>query len=157
MLLGRQRDVEMVDAFACGDLRRLGCRTEQRQAAVAEMIAGRLVVDEADDLVAQLPVLDDLVRDEASELARARDQNAFEADAGAPPALERFTHELARCERQRNVQNEEDAPHRLRHLERAARLRLARREVDLHVDGRDDAEDDGEDAADEDGKEVVDA
>ena len=48
-------------------------------------------------------------------------------------------------------------PDRLRHLEDAACLGRAGREVRLHVQRGDDAEDDGEDAADEDGEEVVDA
>ena len=72
MLLGRQRDVEMIDRFALRDLGGLVDRAEQRQAAVAEVIAGRPVVDEADDLIAELAVLEDLVGDQASELARAR-------------------------------------------------------------------------------------
>src|SRR5581483_5045777 len=121
------------------------------------MVAGRPVVDEADDLIAELAVLEDLVGDEASELAGAGDQNLLEADAGAPPALEHLAHQLARRERQRDVDGEKDRPDRLRYLERAAVLRGPRREVRLHVQRRDDAEDDGEDAADENGEEVVDA
>ena len=55
------------------------------------------------------------------------------------------------------MSDEEERPDQLRHLERAARLRVVGREVGLDVQRRDDAEDDGEDAADEDGEEVVDA
>ena len=97
-------------------------RAEQRQAAVAEVIAGRAVVDEADDLIAELAVLEDLVGDQAAELAGAGDQNPLQADAGAPAALEHLAHELARREGQRDVQDEEDRPDHLRDLERAARL-----------------------------------
>ena len=102
-------------------------------------------------------MLENLVGDEAAELARAGDQNPLEADARAPAALEHLAHELARRERQRDVEDEEDAPDDLRHFEGAAILRGAGREVGLHVQRGDDAEDDGENAADEDGEEVVDA
>ena len=47
-------------------------RAEQRQPAVAEVIAGCAVVDEADDLIAELAMLEDLVGDEPAELARRR-------------------------------------------------------------------------------------
>ena len=40
VLLGRQRDVEMIDRFADRDLGRFVDRAEQRQAAVPEVIAG---------------------------------------------------------------------------------------------------------------------
>ena len=56
-----------------------------------------------------------------------------------------------------DVEDEEDRPDDLRHLERAAILRRVAREVGLDVQRRDDAEDDREDAADEHGEEVVDA
>ena len=72
VLFGRQRDVEMVDVLARRDLGRFVERAEQRQPAVAEMIAGGAVVDEADDLIAELAMLEDLVGDQAAELAGAR-------------------------------------------------------------------------------------
>ena len=90
MLVERQRDVELVDPLALGDLAGLGERAEQRQAAVAEVIAAGAVVDEPDDLEAQLAVLEDLVGDQPAEVAGAGDQDALEADAGAPAALERL-------------------------------------------------------------------
>ena len=133
VLLRRQRDVEVVDPFAGRDFGRLLRRPEQRQAAVPEVIAGGAIVHEADDLIAELAVLEDLVGDEAPELAGAGDENALQADARAPPPLEQLAHELARREGERDVQHEEDAPHRLRHLERAARFRRGRREIRLHV------------------------
>ena len=96
VLFERQRDVELIDALALQDLAGLGERAEQRQAAIAEMIAAGAVVDEADDLVAELAVLEHLVGDQPPELARAGDQHPLEADAGAPAALERLAHQLAR-------------------------------------------------------------
>src|SRR5262249_40439368 len=120
VLLGRQRDIEVIDAFAGCDLRRLLGGAEEREAAIAEVIARRPIVDEADDLVAELSVLEDLVGDQAPELAGTRDENALEADAGAPAPLERFAHQLARREGERDVQHEEEAPRRLRHFERTA-------------------------------------
>ena len=120
------------------------------------MIAGRAVVHEPDDLIAELAVLEDLVRDEAAQLAGSGDQNPLQPDAGAPAALEHLAHELARRVGGRGVQDEEDAPDHLRHLEGAAGPE-AGREVGLHVQRRDDAEDHREDAADEHGEEIVDA
>ena len=60
------------------------------------MIAAGAIVDEADDLEAELAVLEDLVGDDASEIAGAGDQHALQADAGAPAPLERLAHQLAR-------------------------------------------------------------
>ena len=71
-------------------------RAEQRQAAIADVIAAGPIVDEADQLEAELAVLEDLVGDHPSEIAGAGDQHALEADAGPPAPLERFAHELAR-------------------------------------------------------------
>src|SRR5262249_50123553 len=56
-----------------------------------------------------------------------------------------------------DVQDQEDPPDCLRDFERAAVLGSAGREVGLHVQGCDDAEDDGENGADEYGKEIVNA
>ena len=106
---------------------------EQRQTAIAEVIAGRAIVHEPDDLIAELAVLDDLVRDQTTQLAGSGDQNPLQPDAGAPAALEHIAHELARSVGGRGVQDEEDAPHHLRDLEDAAgpegrwRSRSARR------------------------------
>ena len=76
----------------------------------------------------------------------------LQAQAGAPPALERLAHQLAQRERERDVQDQEQAPHGLRHLVGAA---VVGRDVGLHVQRGDDAEHDREDGADEDGEEVV--
>ena len=96
VLVERQRDVEVVDVLAADDLVGVGERAEQRQAAVADVIAGRAIVDEADQLEAELAVLEHLVGDHAPEIAGAGDQHALEADAGLPAPLERFADELAR-------------------------------------------------------------
>ena len=157
VLFGRQRDVKVIDSLARRDLGRLADRAEQRQSAVAEMIARRPVVDEADDLIPELAMLQNLVGDQTPELAGARDENALEADAGAPASLQNFSDELARGIGERHVEDEEDRPDGLRDLERAAALRLGAREIGLDVQRRDDAEHDGENAADEDGEEIVDA
>jgi hypothetical protein len=157
VLFGRQRHVEVIHALAARDLAGLVERAEDRQPAMPEVVAPRPVVDEADDVVAQLAVLENSVRDEAAELAGARDENPLQPDAGAPPALERLAHQLARCERQQHVEGEEERPDDLRHLVRAAILELVGNVVRLEVQRGDDPEHDGEDAADEDGEEVVDA
>ena len=96
VLFRRQRHVQVIDRFALGDLRRFVDRAEQRQPAVSEVIAGGAIVDEPDDLIAELAVLDDLVGDEAAQLAGSRNQDPLQTDAGAPPALEHVAHELAR-------------------------------------------------------------
>ncbi len=96
VLLERQRDVQVIDALALGDLADLGERAEQRQAAVADVIAAGAVVHEADHLVAELAVLQDAVGHHAAEVAGAGDQDPLQADAGAPAALEQLAHDLAR-------------------------------------------------------------
>ena len=48
VLLERQRHVDVIDPFLPDDLVRLAERAEQRQAAVADVIAGGPVVEEAD-------------------------------------------------------------------------------------------------------------
>ncbi len=60
------------------------------------MIAAVAIVDEPDDLEPQLAMFEDLVGDQASEVARAGDQDPLEADPRAPSPLERFAHELSR-------------------------------------------------------------
>ena len=147
----------MIDRLARRNLGGVVDRAEQREAAIAEMIAGRAIVDEADDLVPELTAFENSVGDEASQLARSGDENPLEADAGAPAPLEDFAHDLARREGERDVQDQEDRPGGLRDFERAAIPRGGRGEVNLDVRRRHDAEDDGEDAPDEDGEEIVDA
>ena len=88
------------------------------------MIAARAIVDEADDLIAELAMLEHLVRDHAAKLAGAGNQDAPQPDAGGPAPLERFAHELARQVAERDVEQQEDAPDRLRHLIRADRARV---------------------------------
>ena len=157
MLVERQGDVELIDPIALQDVAGLGQRPEQRQAAIADVVAAGLVVDEADHLVAELVVLEQLVDDHAAQLAGAGDEDALEADALAPAPLQRFADQLARGVGERDVDDEEQAPDQLRHLEGAAVLEVVGDVVGLDVEGGDDAEDDGQDAADEDGEEVVDA
>ena len=67
--------------LAADDLVGVVERAEQRQAAVADVVAAGAVVDEADDLEAELAVLEDLVGDQPAEVAGAGDQHALEADA----------------------------------------------------------------------------
>ena len=81
----------------------------------------------------------------------------FRPDARAPAPLERPAHGFPRQERQRDVQQQEQAPDHPGHLERAAVLHRGRRVVRLDVERREDAQDDADDAAHEDGEEVVDA
>jgi hypothetical protein len=49
VLFERQRDVEVVDAFALDDVVGLGERPENRDAAIADVIAAGAIVEEADD------------------------------------------------------------------------------------------------------------
>ena len=74
VLFERQRDVDVIDAFLPDDLVRLAQRAEQRQAAIADVIAGGAVVEEADDLEPELAVLEHLVGDQPSEIAGAGDR-----------------------------------------------------------------------------------
>ena len=110
-----------------------------------------------DDVVPELAVLQNLVGDQPAELAGAGDENSLQADARAPSTLEQLAHHLARGEREDHVEDEEQRPHELRDLVRAAVLHLVGHVVRLEVQRRDDPEDHREDAADEDGEEVVDA
>ena len=81
MLLRWQRHVEVVHGLTNRDLRRLVDRAEQRQPAITKVIAGGFVIDEADDLIPQLAMFQNLVGDEPSELSRPRDQNSLEAES----------------------------------------------------------------------------
>ena len=97
VLFERERDIEMIDALLPDDLAAFGERAEQRQAAVADVVACGSIVEEADDLEPELAVLEQLVRDEPAEVAGTRDQHALEPDARraigarAPPARARAT------------------------------------------------------------------
>ena len=126
VLVERQGDVELIDPIALQDVAGLGQRAEQRQAAIADVVAAGLVVDEADHLVAELVVLEQLVDDHPAQLAGAGDEDALEADALAPAPLQRFADQLARGVGERDVDDEEEAPDQLRHLERAAVLQVRR-------------------------------
>src|ERR1043166_4153167 len=152
MLLGRERDIQVVDLLARRDLCRLFKRAEHRQTAVAEVIA-RAIVDEADDLIAKLAVFDDLVGDDAAKLARAGDENAPQPEPRLPATLEHFAHDLPQRERQPDVEDDEQRPDRVRDLVGAA---IVRRDVRLDVQRDENAEDNRDDRADEDGEEVVD-
>ena len=157
VLLERQRHVEVVDLLVGDDVGGVAERAEQGQPAIAEMIAACLVVDESHDLVSELAMLEDAIRDDAAEIAGAGDQDLAQPDARQPAPLQRFADELARQVTERDVGDEEEAPDDPRHFERAdLALRLAG-VIRLVEQRRDDAQDDGEDAADEDVEEVVDA
>ena len=118
----------MIDLLALHDVGRLAQPAEQRQPAIAEVIAAGAIVDEADDLVAELAMLEDLVGDHPPEVARAGDENAPQPDAGGPAPLERLAHQLARQIAERDVEDQEDGPHPPRHFVGAgqAQLRPAR-------------------------------
>ena len=68
------------------------------------------IVDEADQLEAQLAVLEDAVGDHPAEIAGADDQHASQADAGAPAAPQQVAHDLARGVREDDVQQRGRAP-----------------------------------------------
>ena len=113
------------------------------------------VVEEADDLEAELAVLEDLVGDDPPEVAGAGDQHPLEADARAPAALERFADELARGVGEGDVQDEEEQPDKLRDLVEPDVLDRFGGVVGLVVERAAEAEDHGEDGPDEDPEEVV--
>ena len=96
VLVEGQRDVDMVDSLALDDFVGIPEHAEQRQAAIADVIAAGAIVDEADDLEPELAVLEHLVGDQPPEIAGAGDQHALEADPGSPSPFERLAHELAR-------------------------------------------------------------
>ena len=72
VLFERQRDVEVIDAFLADDLAAFGQRAEQRQPAVADVIARGAIVEEADDLEPELAVLEQLVGHEPARGRRRR-------------------------------------------------------------------------------------
>ena len=102
-------------------------------------------------------MLEDLVGDDAPEIAGAGDEDPLEADAGAPAALERLADELARRVGEGDVQDEEEQPDPLRDFVEPDVLDGFRGVVGLVVERAAEAEDDGEDRPDEDPEEVVDA
>src|SRR5687768_11064613 len=106
----------MIDLLPAGDAPDLGERSEQRE-MIGLGAASIDVVYEADHLIAQLAVLKYALRHHASEFAGARDQDALEPDAGAPPSLEQLAHDLARAVRRQDVEHEEQRPDGLRDLE----------------------------------------
>ncbi len=108
-------------------------RAEQRQAAVAQVIAAGAIVDEADHLIAELAVLKNLLGDDAAEVAGAGNQDALQSEARFPAPLEHLAHELARSERQRDVDHQEQGPDDARDLIRADGLFLGRRVVRVDV------------------------
>src|SRR5262245_30454475 len=118
------------------------------------MIAGGPIVDESDDLIAELPVFEDLVSDQAAEVAASGNQDLFEADPRAPAPLEDLSHELTRRERQRNVQDQKDDPDRLRNFQ-CPGVAGADDDVGLDVQRRHHAEQHCEDAPDKDRKEII--
>ena len=157
VLFQRKRDVDVIDVLLADDLVGLVQRAEQRQAAIADVIAGRAVVEEADDLESQLAMLEDLVGDQLSEIAGAGNQHALQTDAGLPSPFERLAHELARRIGENDVDDQVERPDELRDLVHAEVLQRIGHVVGVVVQRAADAEDDGENAADEHGEEVVDA
>ena len=157
MLLERQRHVDVIDPFLPDDLVRFGERAEQRESAVPDVIARSPVVQEADDLESELAMLEDLVGDHLAEVARPRDQDALQADAGFPPVFERLADDLPRTVREGNVDRDEHRPAELRHLVDALVFQFLGQPVRLEIQGAEEAQDDRQNGADEDGEEVVDA
>ena len=145
----------MIDGFALRDFGGVVQCAEQREAAVADGVAAGAVVQEADNLVAELAVLENLVGDQPPQLAGTRDHDPFEADAGTPAPLERLAHDFARREREDDVDEQESSPDQLRDLVRPAILELVGDVVRLEIQRRDHAEHDRQDAADEDSEEIV--
>src|SRR5688572_19089978 len=157
VLLERERHVEMIDALALRDVGNFVERAEQREPAVADVVAAGPIVEKTDHLVAELAVLEDPIGDHPAQIAGAGDEDALEADAGAPAPFEQLTHALPGRVGEQHVQDEEKAPDQLRHLVRAACLCLFRGVVRLHVQGRHHAQHHRQDAADQHGEEIVDA
>ena len=84
VLFERQRDVEVIDPLAANDLVGVVEPAEQRQASITDVVPDGAIVDEPEQLEAQFPVIEHLVRDHAAEIARSRNQHALEADARLP-------------------------------------------------------------------------
>src|SRR5258708_17417000 len=129
-------------------------RAGQGNPAVADVVP-HAVVEKSHDLESQLGMREALAGDDAAEVPRAGDQDALEADARPPAALERLAYELARRVRKGDVQGEEEQPDPLGNFVQADVLQRLGRVVGLVVERAAEAEDDGEDGADEHAKEVV--
>ena len=121
------------------------------------MIAAGLVVHEADQLVAQLAMLKHAVGDDPPQLAGTGNQDPPQADTRQPAPLQGFADELARQVAERDVADQEQAPHQPRHFKRAGVALHIRGVVGLEVERADNPQHHGEDAADEHVEEVVDA
>ena len=67
---------------------------EQRQAAIAQMIAAGAVVHESDHLISQLAVLQHALGDLSPQVAGARDEDPLQADAGPPAPLQQLADRL---------------------------------------------------------------
>ena len=113
VLLEGQRDVDMIDALGSDDVVGVGEHAEEGEPAISDVIAGRAIVDEADDLEAELAMLEHLVGDHAPEISGTGNQHALEADPRFPPPLEGFANDFAREIGQRDVGQEEEDPHPL--------------------------------------------
>ena len=110
VLLERERDVHVVNALTPHDFGGFLEAAKQRQASITEMIAASPVVDETDNLVAQLAMFEHLVSHHPTELACPGDQDPPKADPCNPSPLQCFPHQLARQIAERDVEDEEDAP-----------------------------------------------
>ncbi len=156
VLLDRQRDVDLVDPLAGGDLRQLLHGAEKRQAAITDGV-GRAgtVVHESNQDKTELRVLEDAIGHHAAELADADDQHALETDATTPPVLQQVADDLARRVREDDGQADEERPHRSRDLEQSnGPIRVAE-VIRLDVERAHDAEQCREERADEHAEEVV--
>ena len=95
----RQGHVQLVDPLAGHHVPRVGQRAQQRQAAVAHVVAaGDLVVEESHDVVPELGVPQAPVGDVACELAGAGDEHAPEPDACREPPAHVAPHDRSREE-----------------------------------------------------------
>ena len=121
------------------------------------MVAAGAIVDESDDLIAELTVFENLVSDQPSQLARPAMRMRF----SPMPARQRRSSTSRTSSRDANVRmtfKPRNIAQTSCETSNVARvLGGVGRKVRLHVQRGDDAEDDREDAADEDGEEVVDA
>ena len=157
VLFDRQRDIEVIDALGMDDVGDIRQLAEQRQPAISQVVAAGAVVDEPDDLIAELAVLQHAVGQHPAEIAGAGNQNPLQPDAGAPSPLEQLTDRLARGIGERDGQHEKQPPDDLRDLVGAVRPVVRGGLVGLEVQRGEHAGDDHEDAADEHAEEVVDA
>ncbi len=155
VLVERQRHVQVVDVFLPQNLRSVVEGPQQWQASITEMIAARPVVDETDHLITELAMLKDFFGNHASQIPCAGNQDPLQADAGFPSPLENFPDQLARAERQHDVDDEEQRPDDAGDLIRADRLFLGRGVIRVHIQRGHDAENDCDNGTDENQEEVV--